>query len=82
MSTLSKFDDKALQFQELVAMRYIEWPDIYLNPKKISNSLQLAPKYLLLSNQKTILKRGMAFTKKKPKDTTLKVQPYNYSHIY
>ena len=43
------------------------------------NSLQLAPKYFLLSNQKTIMKRNTTFTKQKPKGTTFKVQDYSYS---
>ena len=51
-------------------MRYIDEPQIYLNPKKVSKSLQVALKCLLLSNQKDILKRGMTLTIQKPKGTT------------
>ena len=60
----------SLQFQGLVAMRYIDEPQIYLNPKKVSKSLQVALKCLLLSNQKDIPKRGMTLTIQKPKGTT------------
>ena len=50
---------QSLQCQGLVAMRFVDYAQIYLNPQKVRNCLQPAPKSLLLSNQKKILKRGM-----------------------
>ena len=60
-------------------MRYIDEPQIYLNTKNVSKSLQIATKWLLLSNQKKILKRGMTYTIQKPKGTTFKVEPLSFS---
>ena len=45
LSSLSLSSRQAtLEFQGLVAMRYLDYPQIYLNPRKVSKSLQVAPK--------------------------------------
>ena len=68
-----------LKNQGLMAIRHKYNPQIYLNPKKVGKSLHVEPKYLLLSNQKKITKRGKTLTIQKPKGMTSKVQPYGYS---
>ena len=55
-------------------MRFIDKPQISLNPKKSRKPLQDEFSSLLLSNQKEILKRGMTWTEQKLKGTTFKVQ--------
>ena len=58
-----------------MAMRYIEKPQTCQNPPPKSRKL-LQAKFLSLlpSNQKEILKKGMSWTKQKPKGPTFKVQ--------
>ena len=54
-----------LQLQGLVAMSYIDCPQIWINRKKAASRckpLQAKLLSLLLSNQKEILKRGMTWT--------------------
>ena len=59
MTVDSKSEILALQCQGLVAMRFVDYAHIYLNPQKVRNCPQPALKSLLNSNQKEILKRGM-----------------------
>ena len=59
-------------------MRHIDQPQIYLNPKKVSKSLQVAPN-CPNCNQKKVLKLGITYTKQNPKGKALKVQSYSYS---
>ena len=47
---------KPLQFQGLVAMGYIDYAEIYVLPKKVSKSMQVATKHLFLMTQKKIKK--------------------------
>ena len=69
-----------LQFQELVAIGYIDKAKIYLMPNKECNSLQVAHKYLLLSNRNKIGKKRQKKNRNNL-DTTLKVQYYRYSKL-
>ena len=57
-------------------MRYLDYPQIYLNPKKTSKALQDDFLSLLLSNQNSILERGMVLSKQKRKGITYQVR-YN-----
>ena len=58
-----------------MAMRYINKPQICKNPTKITaNCCKPNVCHNIQNNQKEFLKRGMAWTKEKPKGTTFKVQ--------
>ena len=57
----------ALQYQGMVAIDYIDEAQIHLMDKRGCKSLQVAPKYLLLSNRQRIVKKRHNFEEKRKK---------------
>ena len=64
----------ALKYQGLVAIGYIHRAQIHIMDKKGWKFLQVAPKYLLLSNRKKIVKKDTTWGGKIKSKGTLKVQ--------